>query len=89
MIGFRKSHAQRLRVVFNDAEVDHFATQFVEHQRHGKAVGIVNLPGSQGLIEIASDAEIENEISITAHKAIGYKEEGRIVCFRKVLTGAV
>jgi aminoglycoside 6'-N-acetyltransferase I len=39
----------------------------------------------QGLEEIASDAEIENEISITAHKALGYEEEVRIVCFRKEL----
>ena len=40
----------------------------------------------QGLVEIASDAEIDNEISIRAHKAIGYEEEERIVCFRKDLT---
>jgi aminoglycoside 6'-N-acetyltransferase I len=39
----------------------------------------------RGLREIASDAELENEISITAHKAIGYEEEARIVCFRKEL----
>jgi aminoglycoside 6'-N-acetyltransferase I len=39
----------------------------------------------QGLREIASDAELENEISISAHKAIGYEEEARIVCFRKEL----
>jgi aminoglycoside 6'-N-acetyltransferase I len=42
----------------------------------------------QGLQEIASDAEIENEISINAHKALGYKEEIRIVCFRKTLNNA-
>ena len=39
--------------------------------------------------EIASDAEIENEISIRAHKAIGYDEEVRIVCFRKGLSNDV
>lgn len=38
-----------------------------------------------GLNEIASDAEIENEDSIKAHKALGYKEEATIVCFRKGL----
>jgi aminoglycoside 6'-N-acetyltransferase I len=43
----------------------------------------------QGLEEIASDAELENDISIRAHKAIGYKEEVRIVCFRKSLSNAV
>jgi aminoglycoside 6'-N-acetyltransferase I len=39
----------------------------------------------QGLTEIASDAVIDNEISIQAHKAIGYEEVVRIVCFRKEL----
>ncbi len=39
----------------------------------------------QGLREIASDALIENEISITAHKALGYEEVERIVCFRRDL----
>ncbi len=42
----------------------------------------------QGLQEICSDTEIENELSIRAHKAIGYKEVERIVCFRKELRGA-
>ena len=41
----------------------------------------------QGLREICSDTEIDNELSIAAHKAIGYQEEERIVCFRKELNG--
>lgn len=43
----------------------------------------------EGLQEIASDAEVDNEISIRAHKVIGYDEEVRIVCFRKKLSNAV
>jgi aminoglycoside 6'-N-acetyltransferase I len=39
----------------------------------------------QQLREIASDALIENEISIAAHKALGYQEVERIVCFRRDL----
>lgn len=35
--------------------------------------------------ELASDAEIENEISIAAHKALGFEEVDRIVCFLKKL----
>jgi aminoglycoside 6'-N-acetyltransferase I len=35
--------------------------------------------------EIASDAEIENTGSITAHAALGYEEIERVVCFRKSL----
>ena len=41
-----------------------------------------------GLTEMASDALIENEISIDAHKRLGYSEVERIVCFRRDLTVA-
>src|ERR1051326_7387649 len=37
------------------------------------------------LLEIASDSEIGNEAAISAHKAIGFQEVGRSVCFRKSL----
>lgn len=39
----------------------------------------------EGLTEIASDTLIDNETSITAHKAMGYEEVERIVCFRRDL----
>jgi len=38
-----------------------------------------------GYREIASDVEIENEISVTAHRALGYEEISRLVCFRRAL----
>ena len=38
-----------------------------------------------GLQEIASDTQIENAVSIQAHKALGYEEVERLVCFRKAL----
>ncbi len=41
----------------------------------------------QGLQEIASDTELDNEQSITAHNALGYEEVTRLVCFRKELGG--
>jgi aminoglycoside 6'-N-acetyltransferase I len=40
---------------------------------------------AQGLREIASNALIENEVSIAAHVAMGYEEVERIVCFRRAL----
>jgi aminoglycoside 6'-N-acetyltransferase I len=40
---------------------------------------------NHGFKEIASDTDIANDISISAHKALGYEEETRIVCFRKAL----
>lgn len=40
---------------------------------------------AQDFREIASDAETSNEGSIAAHRALGYEEVERIVCFRKSL----
>jgi aminoglycoside 6'-N-acetyltransferase I len=39
-----------------------------------------------GLVEMASDCDIDNEVSLYAHNALGYTEVERIICFRKVLT---
>ena len=43
---------------------------------------------SQGLKEMASDTQIENAVSIQAHKVLGYAEVERLVCFRKALGAA-
>ena len=40
---------------------------------------------AKGLREIASDAELANEISQRAHGALGFAEVGRAVLYRKVL----
>ena len=39
----------------------------------------------QGFTEIASDTWLENETSIEAHKALGFNEVERLVCFIKGL----
>ena len=38
---------------------------------------------SQGLVEVGSDTWLDNEISIKAHKKLGYKEMERLVHFLK------
>lgn len=40
---------------------------------------------AQGCTEFASDAELDNEISAAAHKALGFDETAQIRCFRKDL----
>jgi aminoglycoside 6'-N-acetyltransferase I len=40
---------------------------------------------ARGRSEIASDALIENGVSIAAHGALGFQEVDRIVCFRREL----
>jgi aminoglycoside 6'-N-acetyltransferase I len=40
---------------------------------------------SKGCVEMASDAESDNELSHTAHGRLGYEEVERLVHFRKAL----
>jgi aminoglycoside 6'-N-acetyltransferase I len=40
---------------------------------------------AQGCTEFGSDALIDNEISASAHKALGFEETAQIRCFRKDL----
>ena len=43
---------------------------------------------AQGCREMASDAQMENEVSLAAHKALGFEESSRAIHLRKRLTGA-
>jgi aminoglycoside 6'-N-acetyltransferase I len=43
---------------------------------------------AQGCKEMASDTQIENEVSLVAHQALGFEESSRAVHLRKRLTGA-
>jgi len=38
-----------------------------------------------GFTEMGSDAELDNAEGIAAHRAVGYEEVERIVCFRRPL----
>jgi aminoglycoside 6'-N-acetyltransferase I len=39
----------------------------------------------QGYTEMTSDADLHNEVSQRAHRALGYDEAQRAVCYRKTL----
>ena len=62
---------------------------FVEEEHRERGVGgalvrAVEAWGrAQGCTELGSDAAIENHRSVLAHRALGFDEVGRIVCFRK------
>lgn len=64
---------------------------FVESsvRRNGTAAALIRAAEQwgkeHGCSEIASDTEIENETSIAVHKAVGFQEMSRLVCFRKDL----
>ncbi|MBI2429606.1 MAG: GNAT family N-acetyltransferase [Ignavibacteriales bacterium] len=64
---------------------------FVEKRMRKEGAGAALVKAAEewgrahGCMEIASDTEIENESSIAAHKAFGFDEVMRVVCFRKDL----
>ena len=65
-------------------------SQFIErHYRHFNAATLVEAAEAwareRGHTEIASDTDPDNRTSIAAHRALGYEEVGRAVCFRKPL----
>lgn len=41
----------------------------------------------QGCAEFASDTAVDNEVSQRAHRAVGFEEVGRTVCYRLTLDG--
>jgi aminoglycoside 6'-N-acetyltransferase I len=64
---------------------------YVDRAFQGRGVGRALVAAAEasaiadGYTEIASDVLIDNERSIAAHKALGYEEVERVVCFRKGL----
>ena len=62
---------------------------YVEPAAQGRGIGRALVEAAEararaeGHHEIASDAELENADGIAAHRALGYEEVERVVCFRK------
>jgi aminoglycoside 6'-N-acetyltransferase I len=61
-------------------------------QRHGIGRALVEAAEgwarAAGHHEIASDVEAQNSDGIAAHRAVGYQEVERVVCFRRSLRNA-
>lgn len=83
-----------IRPFVEDCETDHVGYLegwFVEeaHRRNGVGGELVRQAEiwarKKGCTEIASDAEIGNELSLHAHASLGYKETSRLVHLRKAL----
>jgi aminoglycoside 6'-N-acetyltransferase I len=64
---------------------------FVEPNWRRKGIGLRLIRAaeewgrSKGCTEIASDSELDNEVSQLAHRAAGFIEAVRVVCFKKNL----
>lgn len=83
-----------IRPFVEDCETDHVGYLegwYVDPQFRGRGIGrelvriAENWAREKGCEEIASDAEIGNDLSLLAHQGLGYKETSRLVHLRKEL----
>lgn len=83
-----------IRTHVEDCETDHVGYLegwFVEdaYRQHGIGAGLVALAEEwargRGCSEMASDAEIDNLVSLQAHQRLGYSETSRLVHLKKQL----
>jgi aminoglycoside 6'-N-acetyltransferase I len=60
-------------------------------RRHGVGAALVAhaeaWARTQGCTEFGSDCELDNVVSATAHRALGFEEVTRSICFRKTISG--
>lgn len=84
-----------IRPFVEDCETDHVGYLegwFVESESRRQGIGATlvnhaeNWAKQKGCSEIASDAEVGNELSLQAHVALGYGVTSRLVHLRKVLS---
>jgi aminoglycoside 6'-N-acetyltransferase I len=91
LVGFLEAS---IRPFVEDCHTDHVGYLegwFVEPEYRQNGIGsklvkaAENWARSSGCEEMASDAEIGNELSLTAHQNLGYEETSRLVHLRKDL----
>ncbi|MCU7921017.1 MAG: GNAT family N-acetyltransferase [Candidatus Thiodiazotropha sp. (ex Epidulcina cf. delphinae)] len=90
-VGFIELNVRSYAEGSNYPEVPYVEGWYVENDFRGKGLGKMLMAQAEtwaklnGYSELASDAEIDNKVSIKAHKNLGFKETDRIVCFLKKL----
>ena len=91
LIGFLEAS---IRPFVEDCETDnvgYLEGWFVEENYRKKGIGgtlveaAENWARDRDCEEMASDAEVGNELSLTAHQKLGYEETSRLVHLRKIL----
>ena len=93
LVGFLELDYRKYAPGCSSSPVPFIEGWFVEPAFQGRGIGRALIQAAEaharaeGYEEIASDAEAENGDGIAAHRALGYEEIERVVCFRKSLRG--
>jgi len=89
--GFLEAGTRKYADGCDTSPVGYIEGWYVDEDLRGQGIGRALMKAaeewarSQGLIEMASDTWLENEVSIQAHKKLGYEEMERLVHFAKKL----
>jgi aminoglycoside 6'-N-acetyltransferase I len=95
LVGFLELDLRKYAAGCSSSPVPFIEGWFVEPDLQRQGVGRALIAAAEawacaaGHPEIASDAEIDNQRGIAAHRAVGFDEVERVVCFRKTLTPAI
>ena len=90
-IGFIELRIRNYAEGSNATAVPFIEGWYVEPPHRGRGIGAALVTGAArwakqlGFAELASDTDLENTGSIAAHRALGFEETDRIVCFLKKL----
>ena len=94
LVGFLELDYRKYAPGCRSSPVPFIEGWYVEPALQGRGIGRALVEAAEaharaaGHHEIASDAELENTEGIAAHRALGYEEVERVVCFRRSLRDA-
>jgi aminoglycoside 6'-N-acetyltransferase I len=92
LIGFLELELRKYAPGCQSSPVPFIEGWYVERRARKRGVGRALVRAAEawardaGFEEIASDTEVANADGIAAHRALGYSETERVVCFRRSLT---
>lgn len=91
IVGFIELNIRSFAEGSRNSSVPYVEGWYIKPEHQGKGYGKKLMEQAEswalslGYSELASDTEVDNELSINLHKKLGFKETERVVCFLKTL----